>query len=171
MRGLTLIEILVAMGIASIAGVLLLVIIVNCAGLFSDQSSKVSVGVSVNDASSKIRTSINQASAISDQSSVNKLVLKVLSLDSVGNIIENTYDNFIFIVDQKYLHFKIVSNSLSSRKNVDSILAGNVENLNFKYFNSVNPPVEVVPESASKIRITLKVKTNIATAEANLRND
>lgn len=171
-KGLTLIEVLVAMGIATVAGVLLLVIIVNSAGLFTDQSSKVSAGLSINDAFSQIKASIKQASAISDQSGPNQLVLRVLSIDSAGNIIENTYDDFIFMVDQKNLHFKIIPHpSLSSRQNGDSILAGNVDNLNFQYFDSANPPAEVIPASASKVRITLSVKTNTATAEANLRND
>ncbi len=170
-QGLSLIEVLVAMGIATVAGVLLLVIIVNSAGLFTQQSSKVTVGLSVNDAFSKIRVGIKQASAISDQSNFSQLVLKVSSLDSAGNIIKNTYDYFIFIADQKNLHFRIIPDFLSSRKNGDSILAGNVDNLNFQYFNSTSPPVEVVPGSASKVRITLSVKTNIATTEANLRND
>lgn len=170
-KGLTLIEVLVTMGIATVAGVLLLVIIVNSAGLFTDQSSKVSAGLSVNDAFSRIKTGIKQASAISDESGPNQLVLRVLSTDSAGNIIENTYDNFIFMVDQKNLHFKIIRNPLSFRSSGDSILAGNVDSLNFQYFNSLNPPVEVIPASASKIRINLTVKTNTDTAEANLRND
>lgn len=171
MKGLTLLEVLVAMGIATIVGVLLVVIITNSAGLFTDQSSKVSAGLSINDAFSQIKASIKQASAISDESGPDQLVLRVLSIDSSGNIIENTYDDFIVMVDQKNLHFKIVPNPLSSRQNGDSILAGNVDNLNFQYFDSANPPAEVIPASASKVRINLTVKTNTDTAEANLRND
>lgn len=170
-KGLTLIEVLVTMGIATVAGVLLLVIIVNSAGLFTDQSSKVSAGLGVNDTFSQIKTVIKQASAISDESGPDQLVLRVLSIDPAGNIIENTYDDFIFMVDQKNLRFKIISNPLSSRQDGDSILAGNVDNLNFQYFDSANPPAEVIPASASKVRINLTVKTNTDTAEANLRND
>ena len=171
MKGFTLIEVLVAMGIATVAGVLLLVIIVNSAGLFTDQSSKVSAGLGVNDAFSRIKASIKQASAISDQSGSNQLVLKVSSLDSAGNIIKNTYDDFIFMADQKNLRFKIIPNPSSFRRNEDSILAGNVDSINFQYFNSVSPPAQVLPASASKVRITLSVKTNTDTAEVNLRND
>ncbi len=40
MKGFTLLELLVAMGIATVAGVLLVVIIVNSAGLYSNQSPK-----------------------------------------------------------------------------------------------------------------------------------
>lgn len=169
--GLTLVEILIAMGIATVAGVLLLVIIVNSAGLFSQQSSKVQEGLNINDALSQVRGSIKQASIISDQSGSNQLVLKILSLDSAGNIIENTYDDFIFMVDQKNLHFKTIPDPLSSRKTGDRILANNVDNLKLQYFNSATPPLEVAPTSATKVRITLILKQNIATSEASLRND
>lgn len=171
MKGLSLIEILVAMGIAAIVGVLLVVIITNSAGLFKDQSSKISVGVNTNDSLSQIRASIKQASAISDQSSSGQLILKVLSTDVAGNIIENTYDDFIFMTTQKNLYFKITPNIASSRKTKDSILAGDVDSINFQYLNFANPPAEVAPTAASKIRISLNIKASIATAEANLRND
>lgn len=171
MKGLTLIEILVATGIATIVGILLVVIIVNSAGLFTDQSSKISVGVNTNDSLYRMRESIKQASSISDQSNPVYLVLKVSSLDSAGNIIENTYDDFVFLVDQKFLHFKIIPNLLSSRKTRDSILANNVDSLSFKYFNFANPPVEVEPKNATKVKISLSIKTSIVATEVNLRND
>lgn len=179
MKGLTLIEILIAMGIATVAGVLLVVIIVNSAGIFSTQSAKVENGLDINDALSKFRVSVKQANAISDQSNSGQLVLKVSSLDTDGNIIESTYDDFIFMVDQKNLRFKTTPNVLSVRKISDSVLANNIENINFQYFNTANPPVEVSPASAKKVRLTLTLKqktgadfeTSIATSEANLRND
>lgn len=179
MKGLTLIEILIAMGIATVAGVLLLVIIVNSAGIFNVQSAKVESGLNINEAFSKFRVSVKQSNAISDQSNSSQLVLKVSSLDPDGNIIDNTYDDFIFMVDQKKLRFKITPNVLSSRKETDSILAYNIESINFQYFNSENPPLEVTPVNATKVRLTLNLKqktgadfeTNVATSEANLRND
>ncbi len=171
MKGLTLVEVLVAMGIATIVGMLLVVIIVNSAGLFTDQSSKISVGVNTNDSFSQIRSSVKQASAVSDQSNALQLDLKVSSLDSGGGMIENTYDDFIFVVNQKKLHFQTIPNLLSSRINADRILANDVDNIHFQYFNSGNPPVEVSPANASKVMITLGMKNNIATAEASLRND
>ncbi|MDO8573983.1 MAG: hypothetical protein Q7R77_04530 [Candidatus Daviesbacteria bacterium] len=171
MKGITLLEVLVAMGIATIVGVLLVVIITNSAGLFKDQSSKVSVGVNTNDSFSQIRASIKQASAISDQSGSGQLILKVASIDAGGNIIDSTYDDFVFLINQKNLHFQIIPNLSSSRKSKDSILAGNVDNINFQYLNFVNPPAEVTPAAATKIRISLNIKSSIATAEANLRND
>ena len=170
-QGLTLIEVLVAMGIATITGVLLLVIIVNSAGLFSNQSSKVQEGLNINDSLAMMRGSIKQANAVDAQSSTSQLVLKVASIDSSNNIIANTYDDFSFYLDQNFLHFKIFPNASSSRKTADRIFSNSVDSLKLQYFNSANPPVEVAPVTASKVRISLTLKQSTATSEANLRND
>ncbi|MDO8576943.1 MAG: type II secretion system protein [Candidatus Daviesbacteria bacterium] len=187
-RGLTLIEVLVAMGIATAVGALLVVIMVNSAGLFSKQSSKVQAGLNINDALSQIRSSIKQANAVASEyisgqttytTGGNQLVLKVSSVDSSGNIINNTVDYFVFFQDQSYLRFKTFPDPSSSRKESDRIFSTAVDSLNFQYFNSANPPVEVTPVSATKVRISLTLKQKIglnfevstATSEANLRND
>ncbi len=186
--GLTLIEVLVAMGIATVAGLLLLVIIVNSAGLFSEQSSKVQTGLNINDALSSVRGNIKRASAVAVSytsgsttytTGSNQLVLKVPSIDSSGNIITDTFDYFVFFLDQQTLHFKTFPDSLSSRKTTDQIFSTSVDSLIFRFFSSANPPVEVTPVDAAKIRITLVLKQrigtnfaiNTATSEANLRND
>ena len=187
-RGLTLIELLVATGIAMVAGVLLLVIIVNSAGLFTKQSSKVAGGLNINDVLSSVRSNIKQSNAVAASytsgsttytSGVNRLVLKVSSVDSSNNIIADTYDYFVFFTSLPYLYFKIFPDTLSSRKVLDQILSASVDSLVFKYFNSATPPEEVAPAIATKVRATLTLKqkiginyeTNTATSEANLRND
>jgi len=187
-NGLTLIEILVAMGIATVVGVLLVVIIVNSAGIFTQQSSKVQEGLNINDALAAVRGSIKQASAVAVSytnglttytTGSNQLVLKVASIDSSGNIIDSSYDYFVFFQDQSYLRFKIFPDPSSARKQGDQIFSNAVNSLNFQYFNSALPPVEVSPASAAKISVTLTLNTKIGanfttstvTTEANLRND
>lgn len=186
--GLTLIEVLVAMGIATVAGALLVVIMVNSAGLFTQQSSKVTEGLNINDTLLQVRNSIKQASSVAAYytdgsttytSGASQLVLKVVSIDPSGNILDNSYDYFIFFADQKNLHFKIFPNPASSRKTADQIFSTSVDNLIFQYFNSSNPPSEVAPTGAAKVRISLILKQKIglnfetitSTSEANLRND
>lgn len=180
MRGLTLIEVLVAMGIAVVAGVLLLVIIVNSSGLFTRQSSEVSTGLNINDTLLQLRSTIKQATAVASSytsgsttytSGAGQIVLKVASIDSSNNIIEGSYDFFVFLLDGKTLRFKVFPDPASSRKTADQIFSTTVDNLIFKYFNSATPPLEVTPANAAKVRITLVFQTNIATSEANLRND
>lgn len=187
-QGLTLIEILVAMGIATIAGVLLLVIIVNSAGIFTKQMPKVSQGLNINDGLSIVRNSIKQAYGVASQytngsttytSGATQLILQLSSIDSTGNIIENTFDYFVFYLDQNYFRFKAYPDIASIRKSEDRVLANLVESLNFQYLNSTNPPQEVIPTNAQKIRVSLKLnqkagadyETSIATSEANIRNN
>lgn len=187
-KGLTLLEVLVAMGIATIAGTLLIVIIVNSAGLFTEQSSKVQEGLNSNDTLATIRGDIKQANSVAVSytsgsttytSGADQLVLKVSSIDSSDNIIDNTFDYFVLFQNQGASHLKIFPDVLSARKASDRVLSTNVDNLGFQYLNSANPPVEVPPISASKVRVALSLKqkigvnftTNTSTTEANLRNN
>ena len=187
-KGLTLIEVLISMSIAVIVGVLLVVIIVNSAGLYSQESSKLSEGLNINDALSQVRGSIKDASAIvasynsgstTYTSSATQLVLKMPSIDSSNNIIANTFDYFVFFLDQNKLRFKTFTDSTSFRKNQDQIFSTSVNSLTFQYFNSANPPVEVIPISAARVKVTLTLKQKngnvveqkTATTEASLRND
>lgn len=189
MKGLTLIEVLISMGIAVVVGGLLFVIIVNSTGLFYKQSSKIEQGVSVNDALSVIRNSIKEAQSIVANypetqpfiytTGLTQLVLKLASIDSSGNIIVDSFDYYVFYLDQTKLRFKVFQSVLSQRKSRDQIFSTSVENLEFKYFNLANPSAEVTPVSAAKIKITLSLKQksgqvmekSVATTEANLRND
>lgn len=187
MKGFTFIELIITMGISSIIGVLLLVIIVNSTGVFYKQSSKLSQGLNINDAFSKIIGNIKQASSIA-VSYINgsttytsgpiQLVLKIPSIDSSGNIILNTYDYFVYFLDQNTFRLKTFPDALSARKSLDQIFSTSVDSLNFQYFDFSSPPNEVAPGAALKIRVTIKLKqrngtnfeTSIATTEANLRN-
>lgn len=176
------------MGIVIVVGVLLVVIMVNSAGLFTQQSSKIQEGLNINDALSLVRSSIKQATVVAANytsgsttytSGANQLVLKVVSIDSSNNIISDTFDYFVFFLDQKSFHFKIFPDPASFRKPADRILSTSVNSLGFQFLNSANPPVEVSPPTATKVRITLsliqkigiKFETSISTSEANLRND
>lgn len=185
-RGLTLVEVLIAMGIATIVGGLLLVIMVNSAGLFYKQSSKVEQGLGINDALGKIRESVKQASSVASSytsgsttytSGASQLVLKVPAIDSAGNIISDTFDHYVFYKDEAKLRFKIFPDLTSIRKSADQIFSTNADSLLFQYYDSLSS--EVTPSSAVKVKITLSLRqkagadyeTNIATSEANLRND
>lgn len=187
-KGLTLIEILLAMGVAVIIGALLVVIMINSAGVFYKQSSKITEGLNTNDALAYLRQSIKQSSAVAATltqgsavytSSSEQIILKISSVDSLGNIIADTYDYFVFYKDQNKLLFKTFPNAASARKAQDQIFSTSLDSLNFQYFNSQAPPLEVAPQSAAKVRISLTLKQKIganfeqlaATTEANLRND
>ncbi|MEK7617286.1 MAG: hypothetical protein AAB414_04470 [Patescibacteria group bacterium] len=187
-EGLTLLEVMIAMGIAMIVGTLLVAIIVNSAGIFYQESSRLSLGVNINDALSKVRGDIKRASSVASSytsgsttytSGLTQLVLKILSQDSQGNIIADTFDFFVYFLDQNKLRLKTFPDPLSSRKAQDQIFSTNAEVLSFKYLDSTNPPNDVTPILATRVKITLTLKqksgagyeTNTATSEASLRND
>lgn len=186
--GFTLVELILAIGISSVVGVLLLVIIVNSTGLFYNQSSKLSEGLNINDALSKIKSSVRLANSVASSytneqstftSGETQLVFKVSSIDSANNIIPDVYDYYVFYLNQKQLRLKVFPDTSSFRKAQDQIFSTNVDSLKFQYFDSASPPGEVAPNIASKIRVTLTLKQNsglgsiinTATAEANLRNN
>lgn len=170
-KGITLVEVLTTLGIATVVGTLLLVIMVNTGGLFIKQSSKVAGGLSANDAISRIQKSIRQASSVDQTASGEKLVLKVPATDPSGSSIANTFDVFEILKDEENLVFKILPDAQSSRSGVNQILATDLDMLKFEYFDSQIPPQQINPAQAVKIKTTLALEQNIATAEANLRND
>ncbi len=187
-KGLTLMEVLIAMGLAVATGTLLLSIMINSAGFFYKQSSKLQEGLNINDALSKVRQSTRLSSGvvstytsggITYTSSATQIVLKVPALDNLGNVIANTFDYIVFFQDQTKLRYKLFPDAQSSRKSQDQIFSTSVDSLTFKYLDSQNPPNEVTPVSATKVRIILSLKqkngqtieTNTATSEAALRND
>ena len=187
-KGLTLIEVLMTMVIAGGVGGLLVIIIVNSAGLFSKETSKLQQGLNINDALFEVRRSIKEASSVAPfftfgsftyTSGPTQLVLKISSIDSSNNIIANTFDYFVFFLDTNKLRFKTFPDQTSSRKAQDQIFSNLVDSLSFKYQDASNPPNEVAPNIASKVTISLTLRqksganyeTQTATSEANLRND
>lgn len=187
-KGITLVELLISASIAALVGSLLLIIVVNSSGLFYKESSKVDMGLATNDVLGEVRKSIKQSSAVEASyavdsvtytSGLTQLVLKIPSIDSSNNIIPSTFDYFVFFQDEKKLRLKTFPDASSSRKASDRIFATTVDELVFNYYNFENPPSEVTPANATKIKISLKLKqrsgatheTNTATSEANLRND
>lgn len=186
-RGLTLLEVLVAAGISIIVGGLLLVIMVNSAGLFTRESSKLEEGLNINDVLMQVRSNIKEASSITASylsegtnytSGPTQLILNLPSLDNSNNIISGSFDTYIYFLDTNQFRFKSFPTAVSSRKIQDQIFSTLVDSLKFQYFDSTGQ--EITPTSAVKVRITITLKrktsvntyeTNTATSEASLRND
>lgn len=185
---MTLFEVLVVTVISVMAGGMLLTVMSGSVGLFYKESSKVSQGLGSNDALNVFRKNLKGANSVvlsytngstTYNSGANQLVLTLPSLDGNGDIIQNSYDRFVYIQDQNILRLKIFPDAQSQRKQEDQVLATFVGNVIFQYFNNAVPPSEVEPALAVKVRMTLTLnqkaganfEQTIATSEANLRND
>jgi len=186
--GFTLAEVIVAVSISIVVGALLLGLMINNTGLFYQQSSKLSQGLGINDSLSGIRSSIKEADAVASGyptsnptyiTSSTALVLQLHAIDSSGNNIFGKSDYVVFTISQNRLYYKVYpdTSSGSVRASTDQILTSSVDSIKFEYFDAGNQAV--APTNAIKIRATLTLKqkagtgyeTNIATADANLRND
>lgn len=186
MKGISLVEVLLAMAVSSIVGLFLFAILVNNTGVFYNQSSKVEQGLKINDSLSTIRTAVKSSNAIAQEyppgsptytSGSSQLVLRFSSLDSSGSVIQNTYDYAVFFVENQKLLYKVFPNASSTRPPSDQLLALNVDSIAFKYYDTLGQ--EVIPSTAAKVlvSVTLKTKagnsfqTQTATTEAYLRNN
>lgn len=161
-------------------------LIVQNTGLYYLQNSKVDQGISANNVLSSIQASIKGSGGVASgypvssptyTTSAQVLTLKLPALDTSGNFIPDTYDYALYYFDIDKLRYKVFPDSVSKRPAADQILAFNVNNVLFQYFDASG--AEVPPTTAAKVKISITLKQkagvpilqNIATTEAFLRND
>ncbi len=187
-NGFTLLELVITTAVGSLIGGLLIMILVNNAGIFYKQSSKVAEGVGSNDALLNINTSVKGASSVvigypenspTYTTGPSVLALKLPSIDGNSQIISNSFDYIVYTLESGNLRVRIFPSisPASSRKSQDRVLTGSVSNVLFKYLDSSGN--EITPISAVKVVTTLTLKQKsaidyeikVATSEASLRND
>lgn len=186
-KGFTLFETIIAISVSIVIGTILLLIFVNSTDIFYHQNTKLQQGVDLNNSLSKVRTTIREAVSVVSSyptgfspeytSSDSELVLSLLSVDSSGNLISDTYDYAVFTREHDLLRFKIFPDVQSQRKVTDQVLSKNVDGIKFNYLGEAGS--EVAPPEAVKVMITLTLRQksglreeiNVATSEANLRNN
>lgn len=191
MRGASLIELLILFTVGAIAGILLVQILVQNNSVYYQQTTKVTQGLSSNEASSIIEKDIREASSIAQggpeagspfthTTGSSVVVLKIPAVDVSGNILSNTYDFIIITADSSNTSLlrRIISpNGASSRASIDQILSKELASLNFTYQD--NSGNVVPPSLAQKIVFTINLSTTVgnkteqksATREVYLRND
>ncbi len=185
-KGTSLLEIIIVTAIVSVLGLLLAVILVNTNSIFHTESAKVSQGLGLNDALLNVRQNIKLSDSIAAgypintptySSSSTQLVLKIPAIDSSKNIITNTYDYIIYLVESGKFKEKVFPDSLSHRNTMDQILVSNVSSLDFQYFDDADQIA--MPVNGKKVKVTIQVRqkaganfqSQIATSEAYLKND
>lgn len=187
-KGFTLIEVLVAMGVSVIAGILILQIFVGNNNLFYDQTSRINQGSGLNNILATVTSDIKMSSAVASGyppssptvlSGQNNLVLQIPSIDSSHSTIPNTYDYIVISpdpVNPNILRQQIYPDPQSSRNSANLVLAINLKQVSFNYLDDNNNTVS--PTAGTKINITVILNSEhtslppaSASARVNLRND
>lgn len=186
---LTLVELILAIAVSGIAGVLLLSIFAQNNTVFYNQQVKTSQNLNLNVAYTRINKDIKMASAIVSSytsgttvytTSINTCVLKIPAINSSGNTLDNVFDYYIITRDSqnpKLLKELIFPDPLSSRKQSSLILSKDVSSLQFLYLDSNN--TQVNPTVAATINFVINVATFVnnknqqssASGQTSLRNN
>lgn len=175
-KGVTLPELIIAAGLFSVVGIIMAAILLSGSSLYYLQSAKVEQRLGINEAFSSLKRNIRQSSAVVDGSSDVQLILKLPSINSQGPII-NVYDHILYYYTGEKFYEIVSPDAQSIRTATDKILAQNVDNIKFEYYDDSG--VSVTPVNATRVKLTLSLKqkagagfeTNIATTEADLKNN
>lgn len=172
-RGLSLVEVLIGITVAAVAGGLIINLLISSNSIFFNQSVKVSQGLSLNQASFEITDLIKSSSGVAAQYPVSgtaqyitdsdTLVIKLPALTASGNVIDSTYDYAVVTVDPqkpKILRMQIFPNASSSRQSVNKVLATSLNNIVFNYLDSGNG--STTPIQAARVGFTIKLLDNSA---------
>jgi hypothetical protein len=190
-RGVSLVELITAIGLVGLVSIMVISIYITHFRLFSNQSQSIDLANENRLALDEIASQIKEAQAIvstcSDCSgyttSQTTLVLQIWPLDASGNPTNPGGSNYDYIVYKRddiqntKLDKKTYPASISSRKAGSNILASDVSNLTFAYYNPY-PTVSPDPTLASEVTVSLtntntnlgKTNTITQSTEAVLRN-
>lgn len=170
MRGFTLLETVMAAGIALIVGTFLVAILVSHSGLFYKQSSIVSEGLSLNDAIREIENNIRQAVYVADgypegspdyTTGSETLVLKLPALSESG-VVDGVYDYVVVAKDpaqSKVMRIWVFPDPQSTRNASNLVLTTLLESVQFKFLDKSGDLV--VPAAAASVGTTLTVLSNV----------
>jgi len=176
MKGFSLFEMVLVIGMSILISGLIFSILINNNGVLYKQNSVISEGLSLNDTISAIDDKIRQATGVavgypevspSYFSSATTLVLKLPALDSQG-VVNNVYDYMVITQDSpnnKILRLQVFPDPLSNRKAEDKVLTTLVENIQFSFLDKAG--ASVTPEAAFQVGVNLSVLSKTGTIGSN----
>lgn len=177
MKGFSLLEMILAIGITALISGLILSILINNNGVLYKQNSLVSEGLSLNDTLLAIDDKIRQATGVAASypqaapiyfSGTNTLVLKLPALDSQGGVINNVYDYMVTTQDtsnNKILRLQVFPDLQSIRKAENKVLTTLVESIEFSFLDKTGASVN--PEAAFQVGIDLTVLSKTGSIGSN----
>lgn len=188
-KGFSLVEMLITLAIAGVAGAILMMILIQTNNTFFQQSAKVTQGVGLNDTFSRINQAIRTASFIAEKypldtpiyfSGPETLIVAYPSLDVSNKPIAGTYDYLIISKDAQnpaILREQFFPNPASIKTAANRVLLTNLSFLHFSYLGSnselMNPILAKKVEFAVKVaeKTGLSAEETSRSGEINLRND
>lgn len=178
--GFTLAEVLIVLASSAIVGTILVSILIQGSNLFSHQSTKVNQNLSLNSTSNQINQTIQFASSIAStytngsftySTSNDTIIVRLPSLDSSNNVIENKFDTVIIMADPiKPTHLKklLFPDPSSTRRSENTVLTAQLAYLEFKYLNDNG--VQTTPQTATRVEFNVKIaeKSGLTTQESSI---
>lgn len=169
-KGFTLVEVIIALGVTAIVGALLASILVNNSGLSYKQNAIVNNGLSLNDSVRIIDENIRQASAVEavyPESSpiyttgAEVLALKMPAINSQG-IINNVYDYAVISKDSnmpQILRLQVFPDAQSTRSSANVVLTTILQSIQFQFTDKNGNVVSPSAATSVGINITMLSKT------------
>lgn len=180
-RAFSLIEVLLAIGIATLIMLALVGMLLGYVNSFNTQQTKVDVALSASRLVSAVETAVLQASDVLAShtfggqvysSSSTALVLELPSIDASGNTLSGKSDYIAFVVTGTTVS-RIVSADASSVRISDTrVLTTALETISFTYYGSVNPAdaTSVKVDVRTQAPVKQQLVESHATQQIYLRN-
>lgn len=177
-RGFTLLETVIISGMSIVIGTFLIGILVNHNGVYYKQSSLISEGLSLNEATRKIEENIKGAAAVAGSfqdgsvtytTGSSTLVLKLPVFDNQG-VIDGIYDYVVVTKDSanpKILRLLLFPDPQSSRTRVNTILTTLLDSLQIGYLDKNGGVVS--PAEAATVAVSIGVLSKTGSI-GNVRN-
>lgn len=175
-KGWSLLEVLIAVTVAAVAGGLLINLMVSSNKLFFDQSAQISHGLSLNQAVLEITDLIKSSSGIATQYPVqgapqyvsdgDTLVIKLPSIDGNGSVIDSVFDYAVIEADQskpEVLRKQIFNDNSSTRNSENKVLSTALDSVAFSYLD-VNNGI-VTPDQSARVGFTIILSTTSGFSE------
>lgn len=169
-RGLSLIEVLIVMTVAAVAGGLLINLMVSSNRLFFDQSAHINQGLSINQTELELTSLIKSSAGVADQypvsgasqytSDSDTLIIKLPAISSSGDVIESVYDYAVVEADSDkpaILRMQVFTDDQSFRNPENKVLSTNLNSITFAFFNTSNNPT--TPTQAKRVSFVIKLST------------
>lgn len=176
-KGLSLVEVLIAITMAAVAGALLLNILVSSNRIFFNESVQVAQGLSLNQAALEITNLIKSSSGISNQypptgasqftTDANTLVLKIPALNQDESVKDLVFDYAVISKDQsnpKILRKMIFVDNTSFRKSENKVLSTSLKQIKFLYLDVGNS--QIAPLEAVRINFTINLSENVSLSQS-----